>query len=271
MNLPDVRGFVNVGKSFVKANRPEILLGASIAATAVSVVGAAIGGYRSGKQVAEINMKREQEDGAPPLTKAEIVSHTWQNYVPAAGATVGALASTVGLHIVHVQEKKALIATALAAVEEVRVAATGMIEDMNEAIEENTTPKTREKIDAAYMEKSESRWDDGRVRLFSSDGVIEERYLVRDGKTGRDVYANRLIIDQALVEVNDELVHDGEVSLNTFYSHAGFNEIPDGEDLGWNGGDKVDVRWSTTVKDDGRPVSVFTFDPPPHRGYDKSR
>jgi hypothetical protein len=57
MNLPDVRGFVNVGKSFVKANRPEILLGASIAATAVSVVGAAIGGYRSGKQVAEISRK----------------------------------------------------------------------------------------------------------------------------------------------------------------------------------------------------------------------
>lgn len=265
MNLPDVRGFVNVGKSFIKANRPEILLGASIAATAVSVVTAAIGGYKSGKQVALLEAERDE-----PLTRAEIVTETWQNYVPAAGATVGALASTVGLHIVHVQEKKALIATALAAVEEVRVAATGMIEDMNEAVDENATPKTKEKIEAAYMEKSAARYD-GTARLFSSDGVIEERYLVRDAKTGRDIYANRLIIDQALVEVNDELVHDGEVSLNTFYSHAGFNEIPEGDDLGWNGGEKVDVRWSTTVKDDGRPVVMFSFDPAPHRGYDKSR
>lgn len=265
MNVPDVRGFVNVGKSFIKANRPEILLGASIAATAVSVVGAAIGGYKSGKQVALLEQERDE-----PLTKAEIVTETWQNYVPAAGATVGALASTVGLHIVHVQEKKALIATALAAVEEVRVAATGMIEDMNDAVEENTTPKTREKIESAFMEKSADRWD-GRPRLLSSDGVIEERYLVRDEKTGRDIYANRLIIDQALVEVNEELVHDGEVSLNTFYSHAGFNDIPDGEEYGWNGADKVEAKWSTTVKDDGRPVSVFSFNPPPRRGYDKSR
>lgn len=265
MQLPNVVGLMKVGKAFVQTNRPEILLGTSIAASVGSTVMAAIGGYRSGKHVAKLEQEKDE-----PLSKAEIITETWQNYVPAAGLLVGSVAGTVGLHAVHVKDKKAIVATALAAVEEVRESAREYVQDLNEAVEDNTTPKNREKIRESLLEKSAER-NDGVARIYSSDGVIEELYLVRDARTGRDIWSNQLTIEQALVELNEEIVHDGEADLNTFYSHAGINDIPDGDDYGWTGGDKVHVKWSTVRKDDGRPVCVFTFDPAPRRGYDKSR
>lgn len=274
MQLPNVVGLVNVGRSFVKANRPEILLGASVAASVGSTVMAAIGGYRSGKQVAKLEQERVANVPAEeykPLSKVEIVTETWQNYVPAAGMVVGAVAGTVGLHAVHVQEKKALVATALAAVDEVRETARAYIEDLNEAVDENATDKSKEKIRAAHMEKSAARGD-GIVRgIDPVSGILFERYLVRDGKSGQTVYSNEHEVQDALLRLNEELQQDGEVGLETFYSDLGFEPSDDGERYGWSGHEKVRLHWDTTRTGDGRPVCVFSFDPAPRVGYDKSR
>jgi hypothetical protein len=266
MNLPDVRGVVSVGKSFIKANRPEILLGASVAATALSVVSAAIGGYRSGKQVA----LKEAETGEV-LTKTEIAQETWQNYVVPAGTTVAAVASTFGLHVVHLQDKKALVATALAAVEEVRETARAYIEDLNEAVDENATDKSKEKIKAAHLEKSAARGNGIVKGIDPASGVLFEQYLVRDAKSGQTVYANQHEVEEALLRLNEELQQDGEVGLETFMSELGYEPSDDQERYGWSGAEKVRLHWETTRTGDGRPVCVFSFDPAPRVGYDKSR
>lgn len=265
MQLPNVVGLMNVGKSFVKANRPEIMLGASLAASIGSTVMAAIGGFRSGKQVAALELVKGE-----PLTKTEIVSETWTNYAPAGGMLVGAVASTVGLHAVHIKEKKAIIATALAAVEEVRSEAKAYIETLNESVEDHTTEKGREKIRQAVLEKSADR-NGGIAKIMSSDGLITELYICRDARTGRDIWSNDQSVREALLEVQTELSRHGEAPLNMFYSHVGLNDIPDGEDYGWFGSDKISMEWSASVRDDGRPVRVFAFNPEPTKGYDKSR
>lgn len=275
-SLPNVGGVINIGKSLLKANRPEILLGTSVVTTIASSIMAGIGGYRSGKQVKEAEMSvKLQDDGTPiitydPLSKLEVASMTWKNYAPAGGLALGAVASTVGLHAVHVQEKKALIATALAAVEEVRTAAKEYIDDLNTSVDDNATAKSREKIYQAAMEKSADR-NGGSARVLNSDGVIREVYMCRDAKTGRDIWSNQLEIEEALLELNKELHNDGEASLGAFYSHAGFEPLEDGEEVGWNGGEKVELYWDVQRKGDGRPVCVFSFNPAPHSGYDKSR
>jgi hypothetical protein len=284
MNLPDVRGVVSVGKSFIKANRPEILLGASVAATAISVVSAAIGGYRSGRHVESIERDRAEQQAAyergeavepigevKPLTKTEIFQETWQNYVPAAGASVAAVASTFGLHVVHIQDKKALVATALAAVEEVRETARAYIEDLNEAVDENATDKAKEKIKAAHLEKSAARGNGIVHGIDPVSGVLFEQYLVRDGKSGQTVYSNQHEVEQALLRLNEELQQDGEVGLETFMSELGYEPSDDQESYGWSGHEKVRLHWDTTRTGDGRPVCVFSFDPAPRVGYDKSR
>lgn len=250
MKMPNIAGLAGVGKAFVMANRPEILFGASIVSTVAAVVSAARGGYKSGQQV----MEAELTQG--PMTNKEKAQLTWINYLPSAGLTFAALGSTTGLHLVHVKEKKALAATALLAIEEIKKES----EQYQSSLKQLGVALTD---DPAALEAAAD--EDGVARVTNSDGVIDELYLVRDAKTGRDKWTNKLAIDEAVNTVNAILGKNGDCDLNTFYSHAGFADIEDGTEIGWSGG-PISITWKTVERDDGRPVKQFTFRPAPKSG-----
>lgn len=269
MKIPNFSNLLQVGKSFLLANRPEMLLGVAVAATAGAVVLAAQGGYKSGKQVAEANAERAAE-GAEPMNKPEIVMATWQNYVPAAGVCITALASTAGLHIVHVKEKKQLVAAGLAAVEEAKKSYQEYVKEIEESVKEHTQPKTREKIENSVMEKNAAR-NGGVAKVWDNDGAIIQKYLIRDASSGRDMWSNQAEIKEAVAELNLNLA-SGDVAVNRFYEHLGIKGIEDGgEDRGWNEGEAVTIKWSTDRREDGQPLVVFRLDPPAAEGYDKRR
>lgn len=263
MRLPDIKGIVNLGRTVVMANRPEILLGAAIASTIAAVALAAKGGYDSGKFIAHVESEN-LANGYPPPTKAEIVQLTWQNYVPAALCTATALSSTGGLHWIHVREKKALVATGLAAVEEARTELKAYIDDLKDSVEENTTPKTLDKIKDGVVEKQIDRFE------RHGDGVLEPHYILRDRHSGNHFYGNRNDVIDAVTELNRSIVDNGDANLNTFYNHAGWNDTDHGNDVGWSGGQRVTVRWSLATREDGTPVAQFQLEPAPKADYEQS-
>lgn len=242
---------VSVGKAFMSTHRPEILLGTSIATTLGAVVAAARGGYKSGQEVLRAeytDLDLVSSDGkAKTLSTKEKAELTWMNYLPSAGLTAGALGSTTALHFVHVKEKKALATAALSAVEE-----------MKKGIIKVTDEETAQMLEGRADEE-------GIAKVQHSDGVIEELYLVRDDKTGRDIWSNTIRIDEAVNSVNKWIAKNGDCELNTFYSAAGFEQTPDGDDWGWSG-DFVELSWDLVLKDDGRPVRRFKFRTPPKEG-----
>lgn len=269
MNLPDLSrlsGLVAVGKTFLSTHRPEILLGTSIATTLGAVVAAARGGYKSGQEVLskeygldETWAKYEQLD---LKQKAEL---TWVNYLPAAGLTAGALGSTTALHLVHVKEKKALATAALAAVDEVKKEFRKYEEEESVGV---VSTEERQKILAERAEKTPIGTEQN-SHIQYSDGFLEELYLVRDDKTGRDIWSSENRIQEAVNNVNKWIASHGDCELNTFYSAAGFNHTPDGDDWGWSG-DFVELKWDLIQRDDGRPVRRFKFRTQPTQGYDRA-
>lgn len=251
-NLSRLNGLIGVGKTFLSTHRPEILLGTSITATVGAVVMAAKGGYKSGQQVMAAEHPSFDFDlKTDVLDVKEKIQLTWMNYLPAAGLTAGALGSTTALHLVHVKEKKALATAALAAVDEVK---KGIVK----VTDEETEKLLEDRAD-----------ENGIARIENGDGDIEEMYLIRDAWSGRDKWSNQHQIEDALIEVNMVLNNSGDVELNHFYTHAGFNTLPEGNRFGWNAKDMVSIEWSETKRDDGRPVRVFTFRPKPAEGFDK--
>jgi len=255
INLSSVKGLVALGKTFVMAYRPELLLGASVTATVGAAVLGAKGGYEARGIVdkAEAEQKRE-------LTTKEKANLTWHCYWPAAAASLTAVGATTGLHIVHVQEKKQLAAAALMVIEEVK-------EDAKREIGEKVGPLSKEQQEQQLEEKAK-RNKDGVAKIQDSDGTIEELYLIRDGKTGRDIWSNEQRIKEAVLEINNFIAKHGDCDLNTFYNNAGFDETLEGNDWGWSG-DWIELRWDTTVRDDGRPVRRFQFVTDPKKGYDR--
>ena len=184
IKLPNIKGLVTVGKAAVAAHRPEILFGTSIVTTISAVVMAGVGGYKSGQQV----MRKEYPilEGAEKteLDVKEKIQLTWLNYLPAAGLTGAALGSTTGLHLVHVKEKKAMAAAALMAIEEVKEQSKAYVDDVMDAVEKNTDAKTLDQIEKDVVDPD----GDGVITVQNTDHEVEELYLVRDGKTGRDIW-----------------------------------------------------------------------------------
>lgn len=250
MNIPNIKGLVKVGRGLILAHRSELLFGASLTATVSAVVLAAKGGYEAGQRVLKAEHPSvDLEVAENPLDRKEIAQLTWGCYVPAAAATVGAVAATTGLHLVHVKEKKALAAAALAAAEEVK----------NEA---NLYKKHVEEI------LSDEQKHELGEQVQSSDSLLEDLYLVRDAHSGRDIYSNKRRIEDAVNEINSIIAGSGDVDLNTFYGYAGFNDVPQGLEIGWSGG-FLYVNWSTTLRDDGQPVAMFSFQTSPEKGFDR--
>lgn len=279
IKLPNVKGIVLLGKAAVAAHRPEILFGASIASTIGAVVAAARGGYQSGQQVLKAefsDLDLESPEGrAQSLTVKEKIQLTWMNYLPAAGLTAGALGSTTGLHIVHIKEKKAIAAAALMAIDEVKQQASTYVEDVKKAIEENVemTDEQKDKVNESLLEKSADR-NGGTALVQSTDGEVEELFLVRDPVTGRDIWSNKARIEEAIVEVGNLINGSGEASLNNFFEQAGWGRVDLGENLGWSGA-LPSITWVdqfgrpiSGVRDDGRPFRSFRFQPEPEKGFD---
>lgn len=260
MKMPNITGLMKVGKTFIQANRPEILFGASVVTTVAAVGLAAKGGYEARGKVDKLEIERVMAGNETPLTSKEKIQLTWLCYMPALTTTVAAVGSTTGLHLVHVKDKKMLAQAGLAALEEVKASAKQYEQDVKDAIAENTTPKKAEAIETAIDEK-------GQERVQNTDGVVEELYLVRDGRSGRDIWSNQTRIDEAVNQVNKVLAQQGDCELNTFYGAAGFELLfPEGDDWGWSG-DFVSLQWKTETKDDGRPVRRFDFRKPPTPGF----
>lgn len=255
MKLPNISGLYGLGKAMVAANRPEILFGTSLVTTVAAVVAAARGGYKSGYSVAEEDIKR-QATGREVLDKKEIAQLTWLNYLPAAGLTAGALGATTGLHLVHVKEKKQLAAIAVLAIEEGKKEAKKYKDEILETVGLSPTEDPKD------LEKAAKK--SGIARIEDSDGVVEEMYLVRDVRTGRDIWSNKHRIEEAVLLTNQTLASD-DVEVNQFYKHAGYGTVPDGENYGWNAGLMVGLEWDSTVRDDGRPVRSFRLSPEPNQ------
>jgi hypothetical protein len=81
VKIPNPTGLISLGKAFIQANRPELLLGASIVSTVSGVILAARGGYKSGQQVLQ-----QEIDTKTEMTTREKAKLTWINYLPAAAS-----------------------------------------------------------------------------------------------------------------------------------------------------------------------------------------
>jgi len=255
INLSSVKGLVVLGKTLVVAHRSELLLGASITSTIGAVVLAAKGGYEARGIVDQAEYEEKRE-----LTTQEKANLTWHCYWPAAAASLTAVGSTAGLHIVHVKEKKQLAAAALMTIDEIK-------RDAQKVIDEKVGPLDKSQQEGVLEEKAKKN-KDGKAVVKHGDGVVDELYLCREGWTGREFWGNKAKIDAAVNEVNRLINARGDCDLNTFYNWVGVEETDRGLELGWSGV-VVGIEWDDDHrKDDGRPVRVFRFQPEPSKGYD---
>ena len=69
-------------------------------------------------------------------------------------------------------------------------------------------------------------------------------------------------------ELNRTMLQEDYISLNEFYHEIGLDDIPIGEDMGWNINNKyMELDFSSQLTDDGRPCLVVGHYNPPQYNY----
>lgn len=249
MNLNFSRG-LKTAKSVITANSPVLLVGAAVAGVVATGVLAARGGYKARGIVDAAQAEVEE-----PLTVQTKVKLTWLCYVPAALTGVTTIASCLGVHMIHTKRHAALVG--------LYAAVSGKADDYREKAEELLgTKKTQQLRDVLGQEAVDS--------VDMDDAVIVEggTELMLDMWTQRPIKSNMNKIDAAVNECNSMLIDEGELDLNTWYDRIGLPGIPSGDDMGWNGGQRIAVQYGAAIDRKGRPVITISFrhDPRPALG-----
>lgn len=252
----NVTQLVKTSRVVLRQNAPVILsVTAAVGAIATAVLGVRAG-VKAGVQIAEIEGSQSQEDNrTAPARFADRASHTWKLFLPTAAVALTTATCAVMANKISMQRAAAL-ASAYALSDRA-------FAEYREKVLETVGVKKAEKIDEAADQQS------------VLDNSVPSQIIISDGKmmmfdkfTSRYFTSDMESLNQALAKANFAMAHEGHISLNEWYTHAGIEGIPIGDELGWSRDHGLlEYRLTSQLSDDHRPVMVVSFNRTPGTGY----
>lgn len=91
--------------------------------------------------------------------------------------------------------------------------------------------------------------------------------LFYDQHGGRYFHSTMEKVRAAENKINFELLNQIGCSLSEFYDEVGSPPSNYSDSAGWNGGERIEVVFSTTLSSDDRPCIAIDFRPPPTTSY----
>lgn len=244
----NIAPYVKTAKSVITANSPVLLLGTTIAGIVTTGVLAAKAGWNARGIV------DEHKDSQDPLSPQEIAQLTWHCYTLPALSAAGSIAAAVGTHTIHTKRANAM--AALYAV------TSSKLDDMTDRAEKLLGPKKAQQL---RDEVSQAQVDREPLKSDSEVIIIEDgAELCFDEFSGRYFTGSMQRIESAMNDFNRALIDEGDLSLNEFYDFLGLSRVPMGDDFGWSG-EKVEVKFGSTLTKDGRPAISMSFRMAPKR------
>jgi hypothetical protein len=110
-----------------------------------------------------------------------------------------------------------------------------------------------------------------RMRRVDSSHVVigEGKVLCFDQYTGRYFDSTVESIKKAMNDTNYEILQQNSASLSSFYDRIGLPPTSFSEEFGWSSDKPMDILFSTTLAEDGKPAVSIDFTVKPIRDYYK--
>lgn len=111
-----------------------------------------------------------------------------------------------------------------------------------------------------------------RVSRTPNERVIiagEGKVLCLDVWSGRYFESSLELIRRAQNDLNAKLINEMYASVNDFYSLVGLPHNRMGDEFGWSSEKLMELDYSTTLSEDGRPCLSIEYMVNPKRGYHK--
>jgi len=243
---------------FTSDNSPAILTAIGIAGTITT----AILSYRAGMKVSEdlqIDMdERIHEAGSinrvEPLTTKEKLRLTWRAYIPPVGVgclTVGCILFAAGIG----HRRAAGMAAAFA------ISEKAFIEYKDKVIEKIGENKERGIRDELAQDRVNRKPLNDVIVV--GDGTV----LCFESFTGRYFLSDLETLKKAQNDTNYQVLNDYYASLTDFYNRVGLDRTSNSDEVGWNSDRLLELLFSATITEGGKPCIVMDFHVTPIRDF----
>jgi hypothetical protein len=249
-------------KFLLNENSTTILTGVGIVGTVSTAV---LAGRASFKAAAIIRDEEDERIAAltfpvvspEPISKTEKAKMVWPYYIPPIAVGAATITSIVMAHRISSKRIAALAVASTISERALQEYKAKVVEKLGERQE----TAVREEIAQDSITKNPPS---GQVIITGSGDV-----LCYDSLTGR--YFNSTIeqIKAAENKVNYEIIHFDSCSLSTFYDEIGLRPTDYSDMVGWNVGNRMEVKFTTTMSEDNRPCLVIEFLKMPSMDYNK--
>lgn len=264
MNLTKLSQKWNGFLKFADRNTPHILTAASL----FGLFETGVQAFKAGPKVKEIvefrsdrmkeietsdwtdNVKKEERWYCNKTSAKQLVLALSPTFLTGAATSACIIGSD------HVSAKR--IATVSAAY---TIADTALKEYKEKVVEVVGDKKARsigEQITKDRVNKTQPPEDVSKIPVISSGQTV----LCKDVYSGRYFYSTAQKIERAVLKLSSECITDMWISLNDLYYELGLEQIPMGNDLGWNADDMVQYQLPIST------TAVLTEDKQPCLGVD---
>lgn len=241
-------------QKLVTNNSPAILTAAAVVgvvATAVLVAKAA--------PKAHTDIQNEKSERTDEVTIVDQTRLVWKHYIPAAATGAATIACIIGANTISTKRSAAL------------ASAVGL--------SEYAFKEYRQKVVEQLGENKETKVHDAVMRDVVDRNPISDNQVIITGN-GKSVFLDSFTglyfetdmesVRRAVNDINEQIFGQDSASLNEFYNLLGVKANKVGDELGWTQTNKLDLRYSSQLMDDGRACVVIDYRKEPIRDYWKN-
>lgn len=231
----------------IKANSPVIL---SVAAGVGTITTAILVGKAS-YQAANV-IREYEENNAPAINPKERLKDrtrlVWKLYIPSTISTVSTVACVIGAN--RMETKKTIAANAVLAVTE-----RAYSDYRNKIVEELGPRKDQSIRDKVVADQITNNPPPSQEVLVTGPGNV----LCCELFTMRYFACDMEKLRRANNELNSKLLKHDYATLDDFYYMLGLSPTTTSGNIGWQSDKLMDLIFSTTLSDDGRPCITFEY------------
>lgn len=252
-----ISALTNFGKRIPKLmidNSPVIL-------TAIGVTGTLTTAYLTGRatfkaaEVLAYAEKGERLGAREPIAFREKLELCWKFYIPPAISVTLTVASIITANRVG-SRRAAALASAFVTVEKA-------FEEYRSKVVEKMGEKKEEAVRAEIAQDRVKHTPVDREVIIAGNGSV----LCLDLYSGRYFISDMETIKKAENDINYEVIHNMYASLSDLYVMLGLSPTSMSDEVGWNVNKMLDIKITTSLTEDGRPVLCIDYTTALVRGF----
>ena len=246
-------------------NSPAIL-------TAIGVTGVVTTAYLTGKatfKAAEIlnqeHIKRFDEadvtgEDIKPIELQEKFELVWKLYIPAAGSAVMTANAIIFANRIGNRRVAALISA--------YNISEKAFEEYREKVLEKMGPKREQTVkdEIAQDRVNKNPVSKSQLVVIQNGGTT----LCMDLHSGRYFNSDMETIRKAVNDLNSQVINESYASLTDFWDRLGLPRTAESDEIGWSTDRLLEVDYSATLDEHGKPCMTIGFRASPIRGYASS-